>query len=167
LESIETTGREALTQMRHMLGALRAEDDEAAEIFPQPGLDQLAELKTQADRAGLRTELQVTGNVRAIPTATALSAFRIAQESTTNVIKHASAGKLWISVDYQDETVILDIADDGVGIPVDSERTQGHGLIGMSERVDLLSGQLRIGSRPEGGTLVHAELPIGASTEDP
>ncbi len=156
LRSIEQTGRAALQELRRLLGAVRTVDDEA--LAPQPGLKLLPELVDHVRRAGLAVELSVEGEPRPLAAGVDLSAYRVVQEALTNTIKHAHASTADVRVRYDDGRVELFVADDGIG-PSANGSTDGHGLIGMRERVALYGGELETAARPEGGFLVRASLP--------
>src|SRR6185437_14912441 len=161
LAAISATGRQALTEMRALLGVLRRGDDgELAVLAPQPGLGQLDELLDQARAAGLPVTCSIEGAVRPLATGTALTAYRIIQESLTNVRKHAG-GMVCANVllRYTDTTVELSVTDNGVGAAAPCDGA-GHGLTGMSERAAMYGGSVRAGPRPGGGFEVTATLPI-------
>jgi signal transduction histidine kinase len=153
LASIEKTGREALTELRRLLGAVRTEDK-----LPQPGLARLDSLLDQVRAAGLPVELEVEGEVIDLPLGIDLSAYRIVQEALTNTIKHADASRADVVVRYSGEELAIDVFDDGVGPSENGDG--GQGLIGMRERVSLYEGRLEAGPRPEGGFAVCARFPL-------
>ena len=167
--SIEGTGREALDEMRQLLGVLRDSPDGAdgpdGPFGPQPGLEQLAELLDQVRAAGLPVTLRVEGRARRLPAAVDLSAYRIVQEALTNALKHAGQARADVVVRYGEGELDVRVADDGRGAAagIDSARLpgSGHGLVGMRERVALFGGELAIGPRPGGGFEVRARLPLG------
>jgi signal transduction histidine kinase len=157
LETIETTGRETVDEMRRLLGVLRRADDGQA-LAPQPGLAELDALVAQVREAGLTVDLQIEGTPSPLPPGLDLSAYRIAQEGLTNALKHAGAARAAVIVTYGRDTVEIEIRDDGRG-GVGASGT-GHGLVGMRERVALWGGKLQVG--PEhGGWVVRASLPRG------
>jgi signal transduction histidine kinase len=160
LRTIRDAGREALSEMRRMVGLLRDPDAEEG-LAPQPGLSELDRLVEQFDRAGLPVAVHVTGTPRRLPGGIDLSAYRIIQESLTNALKHggpkASAD---VTVDYQDTSLDITVLDDGRGAAAASNG--GHGLVGMHERIALLAGRLEAGPRPGGGFQVHATIPVAA-----
>jgi signal transduction histidine kinase len=169
LEKIENSGRQALTEMRRLLGMLREPDEEPA-LTPQPGLGQLAALAESVRAAGLPVHLVVNGRGAALPPAVDVSAYRIVQEALTNVLKHAGSAHAEVSIGYVDDSVTIEVTDDGLGLEaadmVWAEAAQGgRGLAGMRERVALFGGDLRAGPRPDGGFAVRARLPVddGAS----
>jgi signal transduction histidine kinase len=157
---IETTARETLIELNRLLGVLRGNNGAAPDRRPQPGIGQLAGLVEELRAAGLEVDARVDGEARPLPPAVDLSAYRIVQEATTNVLKHAHARRVDIRVHYAETMLALDIRDDGVGNGADPVSAAGHGLIGMRERVALFGGELRAGRNPAGGFSVHARLPL-------
>jgi signal transduction histidine kinase len=169
--SIEGTGREALDEMRQLLGVLRggAElelDGEGGPFGPQPGLERLGELVEQVRAAGLPVTLRVEGPQRPLAATVDLSAFRIVQEALTNALKHAGPAHAEVVVRYGDRELELTVSDDGRGAAAILEDGRGglpgsgHGLVGMRERVALFDGELAAGPRPGGGYQVRARLPV-------
>jgi signal transduction histidine kinase len=165
--SIEETGREALEEMRRLLGVLRASDegtDEAGLPGPQPGLDRLDALVDQVRQAGLPVTLTVTGDPGPLPQAVQLSAYRIVQEALTNVLKHAGPATAQVTLACADAELVLTVTDDGRGAAAGLDRPAlpsfGHGLVGMRERVALFGGGLAAGPRPGGGYEVRARIPV-------
>jgi len=162
LGSIESTGREALVELRRLLGVVRpAPEDDRVDREPQPGLARLPELIEQVSATGLRVELAVGGEPRDLPLGVDLSAYRIVQEALTNTLKHASAENVEVTIAYQDARLELEVLDDGAGGDVGGD---GRGLIGMRERVGLLGGELTAGPRAGGGFGVRAVIPLGGAT---
>jgi signal transduction histidine kinase len=157
---IETTARETLIELNRLLGVLRGSNGAAAERRPQPGIGQLAGLVEELRAAGLEVDARVEGEARPLPPAVDLSAYRIVQEATTNVLKHAHARRVDIRVRYAQTMLALDIRDDGAGNGADPASSSGHGLIGMRERVALFGGKLHAGRNRAGGFSVHARLPL-------
>jgi signal transduction histidine kinase len=160
LESIEGTARTALADMRRSLGVLRREDDERA-LAPQPGVDDLHGLIEQARAGGVTAELVVEGEPVPLPQAVDLSAYRIAQEALTNVIKHADAAHALVTVRYLDDELEVEVADDGAGPAGGGADGSGLGIIGMRERVEAHGGRLYAGAGTKGGFVVRASLPLG------
>jgi signal transduction histidine kinase len=160
LRLIETTARETLIELNRLLGVLRGSNGATADRRPQPGIDQLASLVEELRAAGLEVDARIDGEARPLPPAVDLSAYRIVQEATTNVLKHARARRVDIRVHYAETMLSLDVRDDGAGAGGDPASSSGHGLIGMHERVALFGGELRAGRNPAGGFSVHARLPI-------
>jgi signal transduction histidine kinase len=162
LETIERTGRTALDEMRRSLGVLRRQGS-AAPLAPQPGMDGLDTLIEQARDRGLDVELVSEGRPGPLPPGVDLSAYRIVQEALTNTLKHAGSRHARVVVGYGDQQLELHISDDGSApgrVPEPTEGGDGHGLIGMRERVALYGGELHADHRPEGGFVVRASLPL-------
>ena len=157
LRVIKQTAREALVEMRRLLGILREAESELG-LAPQPGLRQLASLVEQTRRAGLPVELAIEGQPRSLPAGVDLSAYRIVQEGLTNVRKHAGAARAWVTVRYGENELGIAVLDDGQRSA--KANGAGHGLVGIQERVALLGGELRAGRRAEGGYELRARLPI-------
>jgi signal transduction histidine kinase len=161
LEAIEQTGRQALTEMRRLLGMLRKDDDELA-LAPQPSMKHLELLVNQVREAGMPVELEVEGEPEPLPAGVDLSAYRIVQEALTNALKHAGPARALVRVRYRLDELELEILDDGPGPAADATNgAGGHGLVGMRERVSLFGGDLAAGERSGGGYSVHARLPLG------
>jgi signal transduction histidine kinase len=158
--SITGSGRQALGELRRMLGLLRSADGEPA-LGPQPGLSQLQALVEQMRGVGLPVELTVEGQPRQLPAGVELSAYRIVQEALTNTLKHASPAQARVTVRYRNDDVELEVVDDGRRSTNGS--SDGHGIAGMRERVRLYGGTLETGGRVEGGFSVHARLPVGTT----
>ncbi|MDQ3465075.1 MAG: sensor histidine kinase [Actinomycetota bacterium] len=156
-DSISVTGKQALTQMRQLLGVLRTDD--TADLGPQPGVDGLAELAAGVREAGLPVELMVTGTERRLPAGVDLSAYRIVQEALTNALRHAGPSHASVTLDYTDDVFRLSVVDDGVGSSGHGRQT-GNGIVGMGERARLVGGHLDAGPRRAGGWEVRAELPL-------
>jgi signal transduction histidine kinase len=161
LSSIESTGREALTELRRLLGGVRADGPGA--FAPQPGLDRLDALIEQVRAAGITVELTVYGSPQELPPSVDLSAYRIVQEALTNTLKHADASKAHVLVRYAGGALDIEVVDDGRGAAADGVE-RGHGIIGMRERVALFGGDLRAGPAPERGFAVRARIPLEEST---
>ncbi|MHB8233298.1 MAG: sensor histidine kinase [Solirubrobacteraceae bacterium] len=160
LGAVESSGREALAEMRRMVGVLHKGDVELADTAP-PGLSQLAALATRARAAGLPVEVHVEGQPRELPTGLDLAAYRVIQEALTNAIKHAGGARARVVVQYAPSMLELEVSDDGVGpAPLAQESGSGHGLIGMRERLRLYGGELRSGRRRGGGFAVSASIPL-------
>jgi signal transduction histidine kinase len=159
LGSIESIGREALVELRRLLGVVSPDDEtDRAGFSPQPGLARLPELLEQVGAGGLRVQLTVEGRPRDLPAGLDLSAFRIVQEALTNTLKHARASRADVSVRYSDASLEVEVLDDGTAaVPAGG----GRGLVGMRERAALLGGELSAGPRPAGGFGVRARMPLG------
>ena len=158
LLTVEETGRQALTEMRRLLGVLRQGDEKAA-LAPQPGLATLDQLVAQVREAGLPVELRVEGEEIALPPGIDLSAYRIVQEALTNALKHAGPARAWVVVRYGADQVEVEVANDGVS----NGGSGGYGLIGMRERAALYGGDLTAGPRDGGGFTISARLPVAGS----
>jgi len=154
---VEQTGREALAEMRRMVGVLRR-PEEAPALAPQPTLEQLERLIANAREAGLPVELRVEGEPVPLSAGVDLTAYRLVQEGLTNALKHARAAQAEVLVRYTDGHVELTVSDDGPG-GGDGDKG-GHGLVGMRERVSVYGGELEAGPRPEGGYRLRARLPV-------
>jgi signal transduction histidine kinase len=154
---IEQTGREALAEMRRLVGVLRRPEEGPA-LAPQPSLEHVEKLVSQAREAGLPVQLRVEGDPVQLPAGVDLTAYRLVQEGLTNAIKHARAEHAEVVVRYGDGRVELTVSDDGRG---DGDGVKGgNGLVGMRERVSVYGGELEAGPRPEGGFRLHATLPV-------
>jgi signal transduction histidine kinase len=162
LAAIGDTARDALTEMRRLLGVLRSDAPGDAERAPQPGLDRLAELLDDARNAGTSARLVVHGRVAALPPGIDLTAYRIVQEALTNARRHAPGAAVEVEVAFGDDVLQVRVRDDGPGpAGVDGSVVDGHGLLGMRERVAMVGGTLRAGGAGAGGFAVEADLPIG------
>jgi signal transduction histidine kinase len=161
LLTVERTGREALAEMRRMVGVLRR-PEEAPALAPQPSLDQVERLVAQAREAGLPVELRIEGRPRPLPAGLDLTAYRLVQEGLTNSLKHARAGQAVVSVRYGETDIEVTVTDNGRGGGGDGA-IGGHGLVGMRERVSVFGGELEAGPRPDGGFRLRARLPLGAA----
>jgi len=167
LETISSTGRQALAEMRRLLGVLRTgEHQEVGEYVPQPDVDQIDELIEQCRTSGLPVDFKVEGTPRPLPSGVELTAYRIVQEALTNTRKHGgpNAGAS-VRLVYFDDGLGLLVEDDGKGAPHELYEEggadgQGHGLIGMRERVGMVGGTLDAGPRPGGGFRISALLPL-------
>jgi signal transduction histidine kinase len=159
LGSIETTGRQALTELRRLLGLLRREEHHAS-LAPQPSLRYLDGLVEQVRDAGLPVDLVVQGEPSRLSPGVDLSAYRIVQEGLTNALKHAGRAQARVVVRYSPGELRLEVADDGDGNG--DGGGAGHGLDGMRERVALYGGELESGPLAGGGYVLRARLPLGA-----
>jgi len=168
LAAISATGRQALAEMRVLLGVLRRTDDEPhAALTPLPGLSQLDDLLEQTRAAGLPVTCTVEGEPAPLPGGTALAAYRIVQESLTNTRKHAGpSARAGVRIRYTADYVEISVTDDGAGGAAASDGA-GHGLTGMSERAAMYGGSVQTGPGPGGGFAVTARLPIAAACATP
>ena len=164
LGSIETSGRQALVELRRMLGILRRAGEEPA-LAPQPGLRQLNAVVEQFSESGLPVELSIEGEAKPLPPGVDLSAYRIMQEALTNTLKHAGSTHARMAVRYRDDEIELEVVDDGTG--TGEGGGSGHGLIGMRERAALYGGTFESGKRESGGYFVRARLPLGTPSSEP
>jgi signal transduction histidine kinase len=159
MEAVEHAGREALDELRHLLGVLRPKADGGA-LGPQPGLADVARLVDQFREAGLDVSLTMSDVPTDLPARVDLSAYRIVQEALTNVLKHAGPGaRSEVRLGIDNDAVSIEITDDGHAAT--SLPGSGHGIMGMRERAVLLDGSLTAGHLPDGGFRVLARLPIG------
>jgi signal transduction histidine kinase len=160
LSSIETTGRQTLTEMRRLTGVLRG--GEHADKTPQPGLGYLEKLIEQTREAGLPVEVTIQGQPYELPQGADLSAFRIVQEALTNSLKHAGPSHANVCITYASGKLELRVTDDGRGAAerLSNGSAGGHGLVGMRERVAMFGGELKTGPLPGGGYEVRAILPL-------
>jgi signal transduction histidine kinase len=154
---VEQTGREALAEMRRMVGVLRR-PEEAPALAPQPSLQHLNRLVEQACEAGLPVELRIEGDPRPLPAGVDLTAYRLVQEGLTNALKHARAERAHVLVRYGRGDIEVTVSDDGRG--AGSGDGGGHGLVGMRERVAVFGGELEAGPLAEGGYRLRAKLPV-------
>ncbi|MER6007725.1 sensor histidine kinase [Nonomuraea angiospora] len=159
LGAIEATSRQTLKGLRHLLGALRDSDRESSEPSLAAGLADVDRLAEATAAAGVRVDVRRHGRPRPLPAAVDRSAFRIVQESVTNVLRHAGTDHCQVTIDYEDEELRIDISDAGRGTATPSAGS-GHGIAGMRERVALLNGDFSAGPRPGGGFRVTARLPL-------
>jgi signal transduction histidine kinase len=154
---VERTGREALAEMRRMVGVLRR-PEEAPALAPQPSLDHLNRLVDQAREAGLPVELRIEGEAIQLPAGIDLTAYRLVQEGLTNVVKHAEATRAEVLVNYGDGYLEVTVRDDGRGLG--NGDGGGHGLVGMRERVSVYGGEIDAGPQTGGGYRLRAKLPL-------
>jgi signal transduction histidine kinase len=164
LRQLAGLGREALSEMHRMLGVLRLEEGGGAEREPQPGVRELETLIGRTAQAGIDVRLEVEGDERELPPAIDLSTYRIVQEALTNVVRHAQAQHVAVTLTYLPDELRLTVVDDGLGPAALGANggPGGHGLVGMRERAALFGGRLEAGARPDGrGYRVEASLPIG------
>lgn len=158
LRAIETTARRAMGEMRRMLGVLRAEGEPVA-LAPQPGLGELSRLVNDARLGGMAVTLEVQGDAPALPPGLGLTAYRVVQEALTNVRKHADGAPTRVRLSFADGALDVRVEDDGAtattGLAAD-----GHGLMGMRERVGLYGGTMTAGARETGGFTLQVRLPL-------
>lgn len=170
LAVIETTGREALAELRQLLGVLREDAGEAVRA-PAPRIADLDEMIRRVRQAGTAVDVDIRGTQRALPGGVELSAYRIVQEALTNVVKHARTDRCRIRLGYAADALTIEVTDDGVGAGArasdqntvtdpDAPAGRGHGLIGMRERAALHGGRFEAGPLPLRGFRVAASLPV-------
>jgi signal transduction histidine kinase len=161
---IQRASEEALEDLRLTVGLLREPGLEQADLGePVPGLDQLEELICSFAGSGLRVTREVTGQARPLPEAVELTAYRVIQESLTNTRKHADCDTAVVRLGYAPGALRLAVEDEGKAVTASSRMPEGHGIVGMRERVAALGGHISAGPRPEGGYRVFAELPLRAA----
>jgi signal transduction histidine kinase len=189
LRAVESSGRTAMTELRHLLGLLSPPPETAearepagppaapldavsrpggtADLAPQPGLDELREMVDRVVAAGLPVELHVTGTPRDLPPGLGLAVYRVVQEALTNVIKHAGKPPTEVRLTYESAALVVEVADHGRPIPAAGPapdatvpRGAGMGLLGLRERVALYGGELAAGPGPGEGWLVKATMPV-------
>jgi signal transduction histidine kinase len=154
LLAIREAGREAARELRATLEALRDDDKN-----PPRGLDHVPDLVQRARMTGLDAKLTIEGHRNDVPAAVDRTAYRIVQESLTNIARHAAAASAWVRIDYRPDALVIRVDDDGKATS-DTAPVPGVGLLGMRERVTALGGHLRAAPRSEGGFTVQAELPV-------
>jgi signal transduction histidine kinase len=164
LSTIEQMGRTALGEMRRLVGVLRTEAEPVrSELSPQPGVHDVSGLVDQLRETGLQVQLWIEGESRSLSPGVDLAAFRLVQEALTNTLKHAGPqARAWVRIQYADRQLEIEVEDDGRGLVAGLGRPggNGHGLVGMRERVALYGGDLRIGPRSGGGFEVRARFPL-------
>jgi len=158
LLAIREAGREATRELRATLEALRDDDKN-----PPHGLDHVPELVERARATGLDAKLTIEGERPDVPVAVDRTAYRIVQESLTNITRHAAAATASVRIDYHPDALAIRVDDDGSATPA-TPPVPGVGLLGMRERVTALGGRLRAEPRGEGGFTVDAELPVGPTS---
>ncbi|MGO9321276.1 MAG: sensor histidine kinase [Solirubrobacteraceae bacterium] len=165
LRTIKATSKEALRELRGILGVLR-EADETEPREPTPGLSQIDRLIDATSQAGVPTRVRISGDRRPLPATVDLAAYRIVQESLTNVLRHAAGASALVAIRYADQEMTISVEDDGRA-PIRGtratnghQRAPGHGILGMRERVHALGGELDAGPREDGGFRVSARLPV-------
>lgn len=167
LADIQATGRDALDEMRRMVGVLRDGDD--PELAPQPTIGDLDTVVDHCIEAGVPTELIVEGEPSARAQGVEMAGYRVVQEALTNVIKHAGRpAQASVRVTHAPDTLRLEVVDNGQGVTSDElADATGHGLVGMRERVEMYRGTFHAGPRPGGGFRVAATLPIASNNPTP
>ena len=162
-DAIESTSTQALDEMRRLLGLLRSGHDDT--LLPQPTLARIEELVADLRASGLPVEVSLEGDPAVLPPGVDVSAYRIVQEALTNALKHAGPTRARVRIEYCDDSVLVEVTDDGAGAGAangSGAPGSGHGLVGMRERVAIVGGELTAGPRPTGGYAVSARLPYAA-----
>jgi signal transduction histidine kinase len=157
--AIVSEGREALGDMRGVLGVLHTQEGSDGHA-PQPGLAAVDELIERVRTTGVKVTLATEGDPPSIPSGLELTAYRIIQEALTNTLRHAEASEVRVSIKYSPRLIALEVADNGIGPGGNGSVPAGNGLDGMRERVALFGGSVTAGPNPGRGYLVHAELPL-------
>jgi signal transduction histidine kinase len=165
LAAIKRSSKEALEELRRTLAVFRRPDHQDGSRRPAPGLDQLEALAAAMAEGGLPVQVAVTGARAKLPAAVELAAYRIVQESLSNVARHAGPATATVRVGYQPDAVVLEIADTGRGGAAGLAGPGGHGIAGMRQRAAAVGGTLQAGPTAGGGFLVRARLPYGGSPE--
>jgi signal transduction histidine kinase len=161
IDGIAASGRQALHEMRRLLGVLRDDDGPAEQLRPQPGLDQLAFLLEQVRGAGLPTTLTRIGEPRPLSPGVQLTVYRVVQEALTNTLKHApAASRAEVRLEWDRHALAIEVTDDAP-VAVTSGAPGGHGLAGMRERLAVFGADIEAGPLPRGGWRVRTRLPIG------
>jgi signal transduction histidine kinase len=158
LDAIRLTSKEALDELRSMLGVLRAEGDADAPLAPVPGLARIEDLAAPVRAAGYEVRVVTQGSLIDVPTLVDASAYRVVQEALTNVVRHAGPASVDVTVSRDTESLSVSVEDDGAG--PSGELSAGHGLAGMRERVTALGGTFSAGPRSGGGFAVRASIPL-------
>jgi signal transduction histidine kinase len=159
LRAVEASGRTAIAELRNLLGVLSPPGQGIA-LRPQPGLGELQELISRVSAAGLSVDLNVEGTPRPLPPGADLAAYRVVQESLTNVLRHAGRPATSVIVHWGEKLVITVNNTGGTTLRIDTEQP-GRGLLGLRERLSLYGGKLEAGPRPGGGWQVRAVMPVG------
>lgn len=157
LAAIESTGRQGMAELRRLLGLLTDDGDEAV-VSPAASLRRLDDLIATVAATGVSVQARVTGDVADLPPGVDLAAYRIVQESLTNVLKHASASRVQVAIDHQRGCLKIEVRDDGTGSG--AAAGEGRGLVGLRERAALYGGALDAGPARGGGFCVRARLPV-------
>jgi signal transduction histidine kinase len=189
LAAVETTSRDALAELRRVVGLLRQADRLSPALSPAPGLGDLPQLVDQVRAAGVPVKLDLRGEHDSVSQGVGLSIYRIVQEALTNVVKHAGPASALVRVVFEAGVVDVEVVDNGLGPrpsagdmngdsgaggvgstqPIDSvgSPSRHHGIIGMRERVALFGGSLTVGAGPAGGFRVSAHLPLERADRQP
>jgi signal transduction histidine kinase len=158
LTAIHDVSKQALAELRSVLGVLRA-DGQGAPLAPSPGLDRLDELASHARSAGIAVRLLEEGTPRPLPAGVDVAAYRIVQEALTNTVRHSGGSTATVHLRYDADALTIEVADDGTAMPPAHPGRPGNGMPGMTERARALGGTLEAGPSPGGGFRVLARLP--------
>jgi signal transduction histidine kinase len=161
LSAVEKTGRDAMTELRHLMGVLAPDQDGDDALAPQPGLSRLGTLVDRIAFAGIPVDVTIHGKPRALPTGIDVTAYRVIQEALTNTLKHAPGSRAEVTVGYGTRNLRLEILNTGSSKPVKADG--GRGLIGLRERVAVYGGDLDARHRFGGGYRVRARIPLEGS----
>jgi signal transduction histidine kinase len=156
-KAIGDTARDSLSELRRLLGVLREDAPGEAERTPQPGLADLEALVDAAREAGTQVRLTMIGRAESLSPGVDLTAYRIAQEALTNARRHAPGAEVDVELRYETDTLHLEVRDNGPGVAAEAN---GHGIVGMRERAEMVGGTLHAGPAAGGGFAVSADLPI-------
>jgi signal transduction histidine kinase len=159
LRSVERAGREALAEMRRLLGVLGS-GEELRALAPQPGLEDLPELVSRTCAAGLRASISVVGDPVALAPGLSLCAYRVVQEALTNALRHAGPTSAEVNVRWRPDALELWVTDAGGGPAERTVGSSGLGIVGMRERASLHGGSVEAGPVPGGGFVVRARIPL-------
>lgn len=164
LLAVEAAGRSAMGELRHAMGLLTTEADSAVrELAPQPGIGALDALAVRVREAGLPVDLTVRGEPRPVSTGVGLAVYRVVQEALTNTMKHATGARATVLIDYDAEALRIDVTDTGGTPSATAASGNGHGLLGLRERLAVYEGNLTTGPTPGGGFRVTARIPLETS----
>jgi signal transduction histidine kinase len=161
LNAIRRTSKDALEELRAMLGVLRSTEETDAPLAPSPGLAGLGELAKPLAEAGIEVALDIDDDVADVPAVVEASTYRIVQEALTNVVRHAGPCSVTVHVRREDDALTVDVTDTGRGSDTSGQPTAGHGLAGMRERAVALGGSFSAGPAGKRGFRVAARLPLG------
>jgi signal transduction histidine kinase len=159
LTAIKQASKEALVELRSVLGVLR-QVDQGEPRHPTPGLARLDELVERTRLAGLAVDLEIDGERAPLPPAVDVAAYRIIQEALTNVLKHSGSANATVKLGFTPGLFTVEVSDAGRGADLDAIANGGSGLAGMRERISALGGELTVGQAPAGGFRVRADIPL-------
>lgn len=168
LRGIETSGKEAMTELRDMVGLLTDdEDSDDVDLSPQPGLAQLDALVTGVRAAGVDVQVTREGEAVPVPAGIDLAVYRVAQEALTNTMKHAAGARARVTLRYSPSEIHIEVIDSGGSRRTSADAGSGRGLMGLSERLAVYDGILDAGPQPGGGFAVRATIPLVPGRHDP